>query len=540
MIRKAVIATSMFAALGLPQLAVASKAWNITKTSWSETDERNYSSFVQTLGESGCRTVNACLKSPANPYRGTDSPNASFWADCGRYPYLLRAYFAWKNGLPFSIVSGVAAVEGLGDALQYSPKGNYVTARKDVVQRDANVAVDGYSTVNSLTKSVFSAMFRYNAELDKPDGKFYDLYPVSIDRKEIRPGTVIYDANGHIAVVYRVETDGRVRFFDSHPDQSVTRSVYGEKFARSNPFSGAGFKNFRPITLTGATRTANGNYIGGRVTTVPMTQIPGFSLEYFYGTAANPSKAWRQAKFVLAGQTLPYYDFVRSRLAVGELKYQPVTEMLNYMDTLCNDIKERVQAVDGAINAGINLKAQPFALPNNIYGTSGEWEEFSTPSRDARLKTSFVELNTEVQKFVSLYRAGSSRVIYSGTDLIGDLRSAYEKAAESCEVGYRRTDGSVATLTFHHVAARIWDLSFDPYHCVERRWGATDTDELSTCKDGSQKDAWYQAERRLRNQIERTYDAKMGFTLEQLQSKAAGSGVDAPPDADLRRYLYSN
>jgi len=537
--KRKLIASTILALLAAPQFAAAG-TWNITKTAWSDADERNYSAFVKTLGESGCNSVNRCLQSPANPYRGTDPKGANFWADCGRFPVLLRAYFASKNGLPFSIASGVAAYGESSRALQYSPKGNIVTSRKSIIQKSESQPIDGYAAVTLLTRSVFSAMYRYNAELDQAGGSFYDLYPAKIDRASIRPGTVIYDANGHVAVVYKVENDGRIRFFDSHPDQSVTRSVFGEKFARSNPYSGAGFKNFRPLTLTGATKAANGNYIGGKITATPMSQIPGYSLEYFFGSVPNPNKAWKQAKFVVNGQTLPFYDFVRTRLAVGDLKYDPVNEMLNSMDTLCNDLKERVTAVDAAVSNGIHRKSQPYSLPENIYGTTGEWEDFSSPSRDARLKASFLELFTETKRFIDLHRQGSPRVVYNGSNLIADLRENYERAGAACMIHYRRSDGSQVGLSFHHVSARLWNLSFDPYHCPERRWGATDARELATCGDDGNKQAWYAAEQRLRNQIERTYDAKMNFSLDQLKARAPGSGVDAAPNSDLRRFLYEN
>ena len=40
--------------------------------------------------------------------------------DCAKLPYLLRAYYAWKNGLPFSYVDGVS---GKGD-LRFSKTAN--------------------------------------------------------------------------------------------------------------------------------------------------------------------------------------------------------------------------------------------------------------------------------------------------------------------------------------------------------------------------------------------------------------------------------
>jgi len=94
-------------------------------------------------------------------------------------------------------------------------------------------------------------------------------------------------------------------------------------------------------------------------------------------------------------------------------------------------------------------------------------------------------------------------------------------------------------LGYSDVHDRLFDLSFDPYHCVERRWGATAPGELASCKDGSGKRAWYQAEQGLRNQTERTYDVRMDFSLAQLRSGVSGSGKATPPDIDVESLLAS-
>lgn len=51
------------------------------------------------------------------------------------------------------------------------------------------------------------------------------------------------------------------------------------------------------------------------------------------------------------------------------------------------------------------------------------------------------------------------------------------------------------------------------------------------------KTAWYEAERNLRNQIDRTYEARMDFSLGELNTPGPGKGVAAPPDIDVRAYL---
>ncbi len=109
----------------------------------------------------------------------------------------------------------------------------------------------------------------------------------------------------------------------------------------------------------------------------------------------------------------------------------------------------------------------------------------------------------------------------------------YRNAAAACTITYTKSDGTDKQLTFEEIARRLFKLSFDPHHCVERRWGATDPEELASCPDGTTKQAWYEAQQRLRNQPDRTYDTRMGFSLWALKHAVPGSGIDQPPDIDV-------
>jgi hypothetical protein len=220
------------------------------------------------------------------------------------------------------------------------------------------------------------------------------------------------------------------------------------------------------------------------------------------------------------------------------LRFDPVQEVRNMVRSNCADLHYRALAIDLAVATGIADKAQPERLPYNIYGTEGEWETYSTPSRDARLKTAFKELRDEVERFVRLHAARDKKITYAGHDLIGDLRSTYESETAACSVTYRRTDGSEVALSYKGALKRLFALSFDPYQCIERRWGATDPAELATCRDGPEKRAWYAAEQNLRNQIDRTYDARMDHDLAGLETPGGeGKGVARPPDVDVERFL---
>ena len=500
---------------------------------WTDADERGFGEFLRGIGESDCRTVNGCLHSSANPFHASDPEGLYFRADCADLAYDLRAYYAWKRGLPFSYVSDVRPV-GRSRDIRYSRNGNSVAARHDILSG----AMSGYALMDVLRDEISSATFRIHPDIDDPVPDFYS--PV-ISPKSIRAGTVIYDPNGHVATVYRVDPDGRINYVDAHPDNSMTRGFYDIRFVRSRPGMGAGFKNWRSAVLVGATRRSDGVYVGGHIALPHNAQIADFSDEQYFGNGPRPpdDSAWGVGSFRLNGQYLDYYDFVRATLAGGRLEFDPVKEIHDLVDSNCADLHYRGEAVDLAIEAGLQNRPQPDRLPANIYGADGDWETYSTPSRDARLKTAFKELRDEAQRFVTMYRKNDPKLVYRGNDLVSDLIATYDQEAAKCSITYARTDGSRVTLGYDDARRRLFLMSFDPYHCVERRWGATDANELSTCRDGALKQAWYAAEQKLRNQIDRTYDAQMDFTLSELRVPGPGKGVAAPPDTDVRAYLVS-
>jgi hypothetical protein len=501
---------------------------------WTDADERAYSEFIQAIGDSQCRTVDSCLHGPWNPFAAGDSDDVEFHSDCADLPYVLRTYFAWKRGLPFSYESEVEP-RGHTNDIRYTMDGNEVSARADVLTNSVN----GYNLLNIVRDAVSSASYRIHPDVEAPFEP--DMYSPLIQPKSIRPGTMVYDPNGHVATIYRIFPNGRLEYFDAHPDESVTRGFFDERFVRSRPDMGAGFKNWRPAKLVGAKRRPDGSLVGGHIELAANSEIADYSDEQYFGNGKRPDddSDWSEGGFALDGQQMDYYDYVRAKLAGGKLEFDPVQEVRDQVDSNCNDLHYRSDAVILAIQANVDKRPEPERLPPNIYGTEGDWEIYSTPSRDARLKTSFKELRDNVQRFVEFYRTHDARLVYKGNDLVDDLIAAYDNRAAACKLTYTRSDGSLVTLNYDDARHRLFLMSFDPYQCIERRWGATDPREVATCKDGPNKAQWYAAEQNLRNQIDRTYDARMDFTLEELRTPGAGKGVAAPPDIDARAYLMT-
>ena len=207
------------------------------------------------------------------------------------------------------------------------------------------------------------------------------------------------------------------------------------------------------------------------------------------------------------------------------------------VDSNCVDLRDRVDAVNLALKAGVANREEPERLPQNIYGTVGDWETYSTPSRDARLKTAFKELRDYAERFMRMYQAKDPKLAYKGNDLAADLLAAYDRSASRCTLTYTRSDGSPFTMGYEEARRRLFAMSFDPYQCAERRWGASTPQEFGTCRETAPKAAWYDAEQNLRNQIDRIYETDTDFTLEELRTSGPGKGVATAPDVDLRGYL---
>jgi hypothetical protein len=544
--KKSLIATLLFSTV-MAQAQTAAPAtksmkWAIKKTEWSVTDEKNYQEFVKGIGNAVeqriCNTTEKCIKNKtANPrFYNMNPPKLNFFSDCADLPHILRAYFAWMNNLPFSFPAAVVKADPTDPKsdIRYT-RGNKTSKVTAVKSGDDIKAV-----LTNVSNYISSAMFRIHPDQDLHGaGVYTDMYSPALNKDNIKPGTTVYDPNGHILVVYNILDDGRVLMIDAHPDNSLTRKVYGEAFIRSRPSNGSGFKNWRPIKLVGATADQNGIYYGGSLQATANKSIPSFSKEQYLGNqsglVAITDANWNKGQFSVSGQVVGYYDYVRRVLAKGDLKYHPVDELRSMLQALCIDLKDRADAVNAALAVGVQNKAHPDRLPDNIYGTQGEWEEYSTPSRDARFKAATLEARTLIEQMVEKYHDRDPMVVYSGNDLAGDLRRVYAQESK-CAISYKNSNGVAVNLTLDQVIDRMYALSFDPYHCSELRWGASGT-EASSCKDSSTKRAWFTAEQNLRNAIDRNYEVRMDKTLSELPS--SGLGTSQQKDLNVKKYLQN-
>ncbi|HEY8075712.1 MAG TPA: hypothetical protein VIF62_16415, partial [Labilithrix sp.] len=112
---------------------------------------------------------------------------------------------------------------------------------------------------------------------------------------------------------------------------------------------------------------------------------------------------------------------------------------------------------------------------------------------------------------------------------LADVWNAHVSQAR-CNVTYANSGGANVTITLGDVMTRIYDLSFDPYHAPELRWGAHPRagDEEATCTNcDAEHIARFDAERRNRNVIDRT----------TVDVTGPDYGPDVPEDIDVGALL---
>ncbi len=458
---------------------------------WDDRMERDWATFVARLGRAvesrRCTRLDRCLRDPeANGLwdAQTDARLRLDAIDCADLPYILRAYYSYKRRLPFGFVSLVRADRGsdVRYALGLRPT-RWSTWRDSRTPR---------ALFHKVVELVHSGMYRTTADVQ--DG---DFYPVAVRRGALRPGSIYYDPNGHVLLVAEVREDGVVHLIDGHPDGSLTWKRFGPRYAIGTARVGGGFKNFRPQRL-------DGRYVV-RAHDRDLADV-------------DDRSQWDPRAWVVDGRPATFHDWVRASLSAPGAPRDPERDYREMVQSMCRDVVDRVEAVELARAEAVHRRPHPNHLPWNIYGTLGEWEVWSTPSRDAALKVVLRDLRdtAAAQAPGSALRAAFARIWRE------------ETARPGCHFQYTNSAGAPVALDLDAVLDRLYALSFDPYHCPELRWGAPDgSAERATCVEDPVRRAWYRAEQRLRNRVDRQYGVATPVTF----------GPETPPDVDPRPVL---
>jgi hypothetical protein len=385
--------------------------------------------------------------------------------DCADLPYVLRAYFGWKVGLPIGFRQcdrGTPARPPSCDAM------------KIMAPPAAGDARGWYApAVKRLMDTVHSGSARTALADDDTD-----FYPVALTRAALRPGTIYADPYGHtLMIVHWVpqtpERGGMLLAVDAQPDNSVARKRFWEGtflFADDVASAGPGFKALRPLGATGADRDQPG--------------APGPIVPLDDATLADDP---RFAPHSIEQALLRPDDFyARLGRLINPDGLRPLQAYDETLDALVEQLTTRIDSVQRGEDYVRSHPPETIAMPvgASIFETIGPWEDYATPSRDLRLLIAMrvlLELPEHIGRHPELYVLDGRPA--AEARMLVDLQHA--RAVEERAITYVRSDGSPWRLTVAELLARrpALETAYDPNDCIEVRWGAAPgTDEYATCR----------------------------------------------------------
>ncbi len=474
--------------------AAAGSIWPI-HDAWNRGTENLYSAWIEKLFDApldsppSWKALHEVLRDRSRNVLfnyldlGEDEMGMVFHPDCADMPYFLRAYFAFKLGLPFGYSRcsrGTATkaptctqwfnIQNL-EAAKQPNSGQQAAAGEPVAGAFATEPPKRLGLAASFGKyiTVIGDAVHSGSSRTAATDNNTDYYPVPLTQDALRPGTIYADPFGHILMLTKrvAQTNdaaGVLLAADAQPDGTVAikRFWRGNFLYVQDHTAGPGFKRFRPIV-----REPNGNL--HRLTNSEIANNPQYG-----NYSSEPSKLSVDA----------FYDRMDDVMSPAPL--DPLRAMKEVVTALDEQAQARVTSVENGrkfLDSGKGVGAMPDGA--SIFETSGAWEDFATPSRDLRMLIAIDVARgfpDHVARRPERYAMPKDKTV---AQVKAELQSALATELASRKFTYTRSDGSPWTLTVKEVVDRAPELemAYNLNDCVELRWGApANSEEASTCK----------------------------------------------------------
>ncbi|MBP6979100.1 MAG: hypothetical protein PHD61_10605 [Bacteroidales bacterium] len=379
--------------------------------------------------------------------------------DCADFPFFLRAYFAWKLGLPFGYHICDRGWVGR------SPRpGQWITNETSSSRSNPVLAFNSF--LLNMMNGVHSGTARTAL-----DNESSDYYPVALSREALRPGTVYADPYGHtlILVSWVPQTrdhPGLLLAVDAQPDNTIAIKRFWKGnflFNTAEVVGEPGFKAFRPVSF----KNGKLQLMKNEALTDSAGYVP-FSLE---------QKNMQSDDFYLAMERL-----------INPEPLDPEEALTDLVRALHEQLLVRVKSV---ANGEAYLRAHPgmvISMPssaNGVFLAGGPWEDYSTPNRDLRLLIAMdavLDFPGRVADSPGDFKGSGSK---SPEEIRNSLQSLLEKKVSALTITYTRSDGTSQELSLAEILDRkeAFEMAYNPNDCVEVRWGAPENSaERSTCR----------------------------------------------------------
>lgn len=377
--------------------------------------------------------------------------------DCADLPYFLRAYFAWKLGLPMALR---ACDRGTSDR---PPR-----CGAAIVDQRFSAEPAPASAFTELSRRLINTVHSGNMRTALEDDNT-DFYPVALERENLWPGTIYADPYGHVLVITKwvpqtEDRGGLLLAVDAQPDNSVGRKRFWEGtflFGDDVKSAGPGFKAFRPLARDGQG-----------------------SLRLL--TNADLAKQPVVAPYSVEQADLSAEDFyARMTRLINPLGLDAEKAYDAVIDALVEQLETRVHAVENGEKFMRRHPRTVIQMPkgHSIFETVGPWEDYATPSRDMRLLIAMDVLMRFPERIVrhpELFALAER----SPETVREEIERRHRARIQERQIAYTRSDGSTWGLTVADVLARrsAFEMAYNPNDCPEFRWGAAaGTTEYATC-----------------------------------------------------------
>ncbi len=442
---------------------------------WTRADENLYSAWLEALflatdERSSWPTLHDAVDDPERNLLfdhlglGEDDPGGpnrvEMTPDCADNPFFLRAYFAWKTGLPFGFSDSSWGTLGV-------PPRPLRWRTNETMSGGANPARAFARMLLVVKDTVHAGNGRMEFNEDQSD-----YYPLPLTRKGLRPGVVFADPYGHTLTIVRwvaqtAKTPGLLLAVDAQPDETIAVKRFWEGnfcFNTREVVGEPGFKAFRPIVRTpgGGLRLLSNEEI------VKSPDYGNFSVEQLKMGSDD---------FYAAMEKLINPEPLDAASAFDDL-FRALHEQLIARVVSVAVGEKYVAAHPGAV---IPMPAGGSA----VFQTTGLWEDYSTPNRDLRL---LIAIDTVLRFPDKVARNPAAYGIPAGPkaeEARTGLAALREKRAAELTITYTRSDGTPQVLTLAQVLEReeAFEAGYNPNDCVETRWGApAGSAEAAACR----------------------------------------------------------
>jgi hypothetical protein len=460
----------------------------LSRGAWSPSLENLYSAWIQHLFEAplaeqpSYSALHEVLRDPSRNLlfdhlgAAEDEQGMVVRPDCADLPYFLRAYFSFKLGLPFGWSHCSRGDNGIAPSCtDFATSSDPFPPVEDKPQTlppwaDPNRERDGgweanVKRVGEFFRTTLADAAQSGAGRTPADDETGDYYPVMLSADTLRPGVVFADPYGHVLVVAQrvpqsASAGGVLLAVDGQPDGTVARKRFWRGnflFAIDPALGSAGFKRFRPVVrdkITGKfRRLANKELIDYSATDQYTAGVEGF------------------------------YDKMDDVLSPAPL--DPMQALLETVQALEEQVRTRVTSVEnGRKYLASGKPAADMPDGARIFEANGDWEDFSTPSRDLRLLIAIDVARALPARVARRPERYAMPVGRTAGQVRSELEGRLAKELVERKFRYVRSDGSDWELKLRDVVERqaALEVAYNPNDCVELRWGApAGSDEASTC-----------------------------------------------------------